>query len=157
MAILLIAIAVETVPSVFALHWSPPLVLPTDVIPRISKICRELYPMGLEHFVGREHRVNKWMNLDFRDDALRLFGHPRAIVRKIYEAIFEPRNAIVHEGKFDFSQSEASKAWNVAIFFYRVVRAMEILKSHEINPESFDSMFRKVEKEFFTPPTETKP
>jgi hypothetical protein len=68
MAILLSAITVETVPSVFASHWSPPLVLPTDVIPRISKICRELYPMGLEHFVAREHRVNEWLTLDLRDD-----------------------------------------------------------------------------------------
>ena len=156
MAILLSAIAVETVPSVFALRWAPPLVLPKDVIPRISKICRELYPMGVEHFVGREHRVSRWLIFDFRNDALRLFGHPRAIIRKIYEAIFEPRNAIVHEGKFIFSQGEATKAWNVAVFFYRMVRAMETLKSYQVDPESLDSLFRKADEGFPTSPTESQ-
>lgn len=156
MAILLSAIGVEIVPSVFALRWTPPIVLPRDAIPRISTICRELYPMGVEHFVSREHQVGRWLKLDLRTDALRLFGHPRAIVRKIYEAIFEPRNAIVHEGKFGFSESEATKAWNVAVFFYRMVRAMETLKSYQVNPESLDSLFRKAVEEFPTPPTEAK-
>jgi hypothetical protein len=148
MAILLAAIAVEIVPSVFALHWNPPIVLPRDVIPRISTICRAFYPKGVEHFVSREHRVNKWLRVDLRTDALKLFGHPRAIVRKIYEAIFEPRNAIVHAGKFSFSQSEATKVWNIAVFFYRMVRAMETLKSYEVDPESLDSMFRRAEEQF---------
>lgn len=156
MAILLSAIAVETVPSVFALQWTPPLVLPKDVTPRISKICRELYPMGVEHFVVREHRVSRWLIFDFRNDAFGLFGHPRAIIRKIYEAIFEPRNAIVHEGKFNFSQGEATKAWNVAVFFYRMVRAMETLKSYQVDPESLDSLFRKADEESPTSPTEAK-
>ena len=62
----------------------------------------------------------------------------------------------MHEGKFDFSQGEASKAWNVAGFFYRVVRAMEVLKSYDLNPESLDSLFRKVEEEFPTSPAEAK-
>src|SRR5712692_3697982 len=86
MTILLSAIGVETVPSVYAPRWTPPLDLPRDVIPRISKICRELYPMGIEHFIGREHRVSRLV-FDFRDDALRIFGHPRAIAQKIYDAI----------------------------------------------------------------------
>jgi hypothetical protein len=155
MGILLSAIAVETVPSVFASHWNPPLVLPTDVIPRISKICKELHPPGLERFVGTEMRVNKWMTYDFRDDVLKLFGRPKALVSKIYDAVFVPRNAIVHEGKFDYSRDEAFKAWNVAVFFYRVVRAMEVWKSHEIDPESLDSMFRKVEEEFPASPAKS--
>jgi hypothetical protein len=112
--------------------------------------------MGVEHFVSREHRVSNWLIIDFRSDALRLFGHPRAIVRKIYEAIFEPRNAIVHEGKFLFSQGEATKAWKVAVFFYRVVRAMETLKSYQVDPESLDSLFRKADEEFPTSPAETQ-
>jgi hypothetical protein len=156
MAILLSAIAVELIPSTFALHWKPPIVLPRDVIPRISTICRKFYPMGVEHFVGREHLVNKWLKFDLRTDALRLFGHPRAIIHKIYEVIFEPRNAIVHEGKFGFSGAEATKAWNVAVFFYRMVNAMETLKSYEVDPESLDSMFKRAEEEFPAPPTETK-
>jgi hypothetical protein len=148
MAILLSAIAVEIVPSVFALRWTPPTVLPRDAIPRISTICRKLYPMGVEHFVSREHRVNKWLSFDFRTDALRLFGHPRKITHKIYEAIFKARNEIVHEGKFTFSKDEATKAWNVAVFFYRMVSAMETLKSYEVNPESLDLMFRRAEEQF---------
>lgn len=156
MAILLSAIAVEIIPSVFALRWTPPIVLPRDVIPRISAICRELYPKGLEHFVSRELHVNKWLRFDFRTDALQLFGHPRAIIHKIYEAIFEPRNAIVHEGKFSYSEGEATKAWNVAVFFYRMVRAMETMKSYEVNPESLDSWFRRAEEQFPPSPTQTK-
>jgi hypothetical protein len=144
MTILLSAIGVETVPSVYALRWAPPLALPRDVIPRVSKICRELYPTGIENFIGREHRVSRLV-FDFRDDALRLFGHPRAITSKIYDAIFEPRNAIVHSGKFTFSQDEATKAWNVAVFFYRVVRAMDIWKSYQVDPESLDSLFTQLE------------
>jgi hypothetical protein len=147
MAILLSAIAVEIVPSVFASYWTPAIVLPRDVIPRISIICREFYPMGVEHFVSREHRVNKWLRFDFRTDALKLFGHPRAIIDKIYKAIFKPRNEIVHEGKFTFSKDEATKAWNVAVFFYRMVRAMETLKSYEVDPESLDSMFTRAEEQ----------
>jgi len=150
MAILLSAIAVETMPSVVASHWTPPLVLPKDVIPRISAICRGLYPMGVEHFVGRQHRVGKWLTFDFRSDALQLFGNPRAIINKIYEAIFKPRNAIVHEGKFVFGKDEATKAWDVAVFFYRMVRAMETLKSYQVNPESIDSLFRRLENTLTT-------
>jgi hypothetical protein len=100
--------------------------------------------MGIENFIGREHRVSRLV-FDFRDDALRLFGHPRAITSKIYDAIFEPRNAIVHSGKFTFSQDEATKAWNVAVFFYRVVRAMDTWKSYQVDPESLDSLFTKLE------------
>jgi hypothetical protein len=100
--------------------------------------------MGIENFIGREHRVSRLV-FDFRDDALRLFGHPRAITSKIYDAIFEPRNAIVHSGKFTFSQDEATKAWNVAVFFYRVVRAMDIWKSYQVDPESLDSLFTQLE------------
>ena len=144
MTILLSAIAVETVPSVYALRWTPPLALPTGVIPRISKICRELYPMGIENFIGREHRISKLV-VDFRNDALRLFGNPRAIASKIYDAIFEPRNAIVHSAKFTFSQDEATKAWNVAVFFYRMVRAMDLWRTYQVNAESLDSLFRKLE------------
>jgi hypothetical protein len=156
MAILLSAIAVEIIPSVFALHWKPPVALPDNAIARISKICREYYPMGVEHFVSREHRLNKWLRYDFRTDALQLFGHPRAIIRKIYEAIYEPRNAILHEGKFSYSIGEATKAWNIAVFFYRMVRAMETMKSYEVNPESLDSLFRRAEEEFPPSPTESK-
>jgi hypothetical protein len=25
----------------------------------------------------------------------------------------------VHEGKFSYSEAEATKAWNIAVFFYR--------------------------------------
>ncbi|HWN75012.1 MAG TPA: hypothetical protein VNO13_04660 [Candidatus Udaeobacter sp.] len=144
MTILLSAIAVETLLSVYAQRWSPLLALPRDVIPRISKICRELYPMGIENFIGQEHRVSRLV-FDFRDDALRLFGHPRAIASKFYDAIFESRNAIVHSAKFTFSQDEATKAWNVPVFFYRVVRAMVTWKDYQIYPESLDSFFRKLE------------
>ena len=144
MTILLSAIAVETMLSVYALHWTPPLDLPRDVMPRISKLCRELYPMGIEKFISREHQVSRLV-FDFRNDALRLFGHPRSIAKKIYDAIFEPRNAIVHSAKFTFSQDEATKAWNVAAFFYRMVRAMETWKSYQVDPESLDSFFKKVE------------
>jgi hypothetical protein len=156
MTILLSAIAVETVPSVYALWWNPPLDLPRDVVPRISKICRELYPGGIEDFIGREHRLSKWLVFDFREDALRLFGHPRAIANKIYDTIFVPRNAIVHSAKFSFSQGEATKAWNVAVFFYRIVRAMETWKSYQVNPESLDSLFRKMGEEFPTSPAEAQ-
>jgi hypothetical protein len=156
MAILLSAIAVEIIPVVFALHWKPPIDLPDNVIPRISKICRAYYPMGVEHFVSQEHRLNKWLRYDFRTDALKLFGHPRAIIHKIYLAIFEPRNAIVHEGKFSYSEAEATKAWNIAVFFYRMIRAMETMKSYEVNPESLDSLFRRAEEEFLPPSTESK-
>jgi len=100
--------------------------------------------MGIENFIGREHQVSRLV-FDFRGDALRLFGHPRAIARKIYDAIFEPRNAIVHSGKFTFSQGEATKAWNVAVFFYRMVRAMGTWKDYQVDHESLDSLFRKVE------------
>lgn len=144
MTILLSAIAVETMPSVYSLRWAPPLALPKDVMPRISKICRTLYPMGIENFIGQEHRVSRLV-FDFRGDTLRLFGHPRAIVSKIYDAIFEPRNAIVHSGKFTFSQDEATKAWKMAVFFYRVVRAMDTWKSYQVDPESLDSLFTKLE------------
>jgi hypothetical protein len=110
----------------------------------MSKICRELYPRGIEDFIGQEHQVSRLV-VDFRDDALRLFGQPRAIASKIYDAIFEPRNAIVHSAKFTFSQGEATKAWNVAVFFYRVVRAMGTWKDYQVDPESSDSFFRKLE------------
>jgi hypothetical protein len=149
MAILLSAIAVETVPSVYALRWTPPLDLPRELIPRISTICRELYPGGIENFIGQGHRVSRLV-FDFRNDALRLFGHPRAIVRKIYDAIFVPRNAIVHSAKFNFSKDEATKAWNVAAFFYRMVRAMETWRSYQVDPESLDSLFRKADEQFPT-------
>jgi len=108
----------------------------------MSKICRELYPMGIETFIAREHRVSRLV-VDLRDDALRLFGHPRAIASKIYDAIFEPRNAIVHSAKFTFSQDEATKAWNTAVFFYRMVRAMGTWKDYQVDPESLDSMFKE--------------
>ena len=58
----------------------------------------------------------------------------------------------MHEGKFDYSQGEASRTWNVAVFPYRVVRAMRLLKDYEINPESLDSLFRKVEEQGFSIP-----
>lgn len=56
----------------------------------------------------------------------------------------------MHSAKFKVSKDEATKAWNVAVFFYRMVRAMETWRSYQVDPESLDSLFRKADEQFPT-------